>query len=193
MPEAKAGFLSQLGALYRDHPLAAWATTAAVGGTIIYLALQLAAALSGGDEPPIRVKGGSEHFIVSHDAWERQQTNNDKIWKPLNRGRSKDGLDVVVLYKQGATYQGQYVTANDITIVYEGGGSTNSVFLKSTGNHLKVTSDKDLTRSTDRTTLSYGTANEGYISKLVINGNSTNPFCSFTSGDQLEEILILDW
>jgi hypothetical protein len=193
MPEAKAGFLSQLGALYRDHPLAAWATTAAVGGTIIYLALKLVAALSGGDEPPIRVKGGSEHFIISHDAWERQQTNNDKIWKPLNRDRSKDGLDVVVLYKQGATCQGQYATADDITIVYEGGGSTNSVFLKSTGNHLKVTSDKDLTRSPDRKTLSYGTDNEGYTSNLVINGNSTNPFCSFTSRDQLEEILILDW
>jgi hypothetical protein len=140
------------------------------------------------------VKGGSEHFIISHDAWERQQTNNDKNWKALNRARSKDKLDVVVLYNSGATCQDQYVTADDITIVYEGGGgTTNNVFLKSTGNHLKVTSDKDLTRSTDRTTLSYGTQNEGYISKLVINGNNANPFCTFTSATQLDEILILDW
>ena len=193
MPETKAGFLVRLGELFRAYPLqmllatVVVLTAAATAGVLIYKAL------SAGDEPPIRVRGGSEHFIVSHDDWERQQTNNDKIWKPLNRGRSKDGLDVVVLYKQGAACQGQYITADDITIVYEGGGSTNSVFLKSTGNHLKMTSDKDLTRSADRKTLSYGTPNEGHISKLVINGNGTNPFCTFTSADELDEILILDW
>lgn len=193
MPEAKAGFLSQLGALYRDYPFAAWATTAVVGGTIIYLALALAAALSGGDEPPIRVKGGSEHFIISYDTWERQQNNDDKNWKAKNRTRGKDALDVVVLYNPGASCRDHYVTADEIKIVYEDSGTTNGVTLKSTGNHIKVTSDKDLTRSTDLKTLSYGTPNQGHISRIEINGNATNPFCTFSAADQFDELLILDW
>ena len=85
------------------------------------------------------------------------------------------------------------LTADEIKIVYEDSGTTNGVTLKSTGNHIKVTSDKDLTRSTDLKTLSYGTPNQGHISRIEINGNATNPFCTFSAADQFDELLILDW
>src|SRR6476660_5944163 len=60
MPETKAGFLVRLGELFRTHPVQMLVVTAAVLGAGAAVGILVFRALtSGGDEPPIRVKGGS--------------------------------------------------------------------------------------------------------------------------------------
>ena len=60
MPETKVGFSVRLGELWREHPVQVLLATVAllgVGAAVGILAFR--ALTSGGDEPPIRVKGGS--------------------------------------------------------------------------------------------------------------------------------------
>jgi hypothetical protein len=170
---------------------AAIAITAVALAILAGVAAYFFATLASGDEPPIRVKGGSEDLIISYDQWEKDGSNQD--WKPKNRGRGKDKLNVVVLYNAGAVCKGHYVEADKISVEYVDGSDTNSVSIKSTGNHLKVKSEKDLALSSSDTTLSYGVPHQGRISRLIVDGDDQNPYCTFGSGEDLDQILILDW
>ena len=94
MREAKVGFMAGFGELWREHPLMTATAILAVllaGGVVlpplvhaIVAALQSA---SGGDEPPIRVKGGSIDLdVIDPNTLTSPWAGSGKSWSPA-RGR----------------------------------------------------------------------------------------------------------
>jgi hypothetical protein len=105
MPETELGFLMRFRELWRDHPylmalsLALAITIGAAVGIQLYVSLFVAAA-STGDEPPIRVRGGSIYLdlIAPDDAdntWDPD--SGDNTWKARSGKRKDDNLGFAVL------------------------------------------------------------------------------------------------
>lgn len=105
MSETRSGFLVRFRELWRDHPylmavgFALLITIGAAIGIKIYVSL-LVNASSTGDEPPIRVRGGSIYFdlIAPDDAentWDPD--SGDNTWKVRSGKRKDDNLGFAVL------------------------------------------------------------------------------------------------
>jgi hypothetical protein len=101
-----SGFVMQFRQLWRDHPyfvavgIALLITIGAGVGIKFYTALFVAAA-STGDEPPIRVKGGSIYFdLIAPDdtdnVWD-PDSGVDNTWKVRSGKRKDDNLGFAVL------------------------------------------------------------------------------------------------
>lgn len=118
------GFVMQFRQLSRDHPyfvavgIALLITIGAGVGIKLYTALFVAAA-STGDEPPIRVKGGSIYFdlIAPDDAdntWDADSSDN--TWKVRSGKRKDDNLGFAVL-TSNTTNHPCPASAHDVKLV----------------------------------------------------------------------------
>ena len=187
-----------------DHPAAVGglvAGTAALVGLLLYGAF--AAGFFGGntgDEPPIRVKGGSVDFylVTKKDKW---NDIDNKIHKKFNMGgeRAKDRLDVVIaVTPAGAgsctaqTGTGDLVTLeylkSDLKTVVKLTIGTDSTRPKT--KHSAVESTEAFAPlSTDGRTLTYAETG-GYIRAILLDGNK---MCTFTGPNQLDTMVIMDY
>jgi len=142
------------------------------------------------EEPPIRVKNGSQDLIITGDKWKKN--GDDKNWKPAKYDRSKEELDVLVSYDTGAKCNGGSIQGREVVIEFKDkdGNVVNTVTVNAPNKKLKVKSDNDLKPNGNYTVISYGQPNEGWISRLLVDRVE---FCSFDSAKALNEIVILDY
>jgi hypothetical protein len=143
------------------------------------------------EEPPIRVKNGSQDLEITGDTWQRD--GDDKNWKPTKYDRSKDDLDVVVSYDQGAKCNKggmAYGRVVDIEYKDKNGALVNNVNVTAPGKKLKVKSKNDLKHNGAYTVISYGEPKEGWISRVLVDNVE---LCTFDSANALNVILILDY
>jgi hypothetical protein len=181
---------------WQDHPVAI--TVAAVGGALLLGGvLYLAGAFAGetGDEPPIRVKNGSVelYLATSHEKWHEKDSMHYKI---TGGTRSKDALDVVIAVNAGATCSAQAGTGSTLTVVYQNADNTTTTITVGTDpdnpnqKHSAVASTAPLSlSSSDPRVLTYVNSG-GFIREIRLDGTN---MCTFTAGNQLAMLVILDY
>ena len=165
------------GSLLRNHPWTWWVliVTALVAGACSK------SEFAGGDEAPIRVKGGSIHLELLNGTrtW-KKLGSDEKHWK-MSAGR-RDHADYALTFdaNQGACN----VTAGRKTTVRVTYSDNHWIEFTAQGNHTKVESDVDLRTSTDERTLSYEVSS-GYISSISTDGSLT---CAFASAGEFRKL-----
>jgi hypothetical protein len=179
-----------------DHPVAV-AGVAAVTAAIVAGLLYAAGFRAGdtGDEPPIRVKNGSVDLYLASSS-QKWKPKTDKLFKIGGGPRSKDGLDVVIAVNTGASCRTQADTGDQVTIDFVKADGTAVTITVGTDpdrphqRHSAVQSTEPLTYSSaDPRVLRYVSAG-GYIRAILLDGNK---MCTFTSPEQLANLVILDY
>jgi|KBSSwiStaDraftv2_1062776.scaffolds.fasta_scaffold154450_2 hypothetical protein len=104
MPGAKVGFMTRFGELWREHPLITAAgilTLLLAGARLVPLVKAIFPALlgaSGGDEPPIRVKGGSIDLdVIDPNTSTSPWGGNGQNWFPARGRRNSEDIGFAVL------------------------------------------------------------------------------------------------
>lgn len=155
---------------------------------------------SDSDEAPIRVRNGSLGFtIVGGQEWEPIGASGN--WRIANADRHREEFEVTVAVTGDATCGGKLTaTGSDIVLVYERDNdpaTANSVriVLQSAGRRTVVKPDVGVVLTMDSNSpeqLTYQ-AGSGFLQSIAV-GNGGNPatMCSFTSGAQLDHIIILN-
>jgi hypothetical protein len=187
LQEATAGgFVALTKKQYYVRLTVAAAIGAALAGGIIYL-------LSGsGDEPPIRVKGGSIDFDLLHadGSWELKGGK----WHVAGGSRSGDDLLIYLGAQDPAHCRGQVVRKKEkkIKFVYynEGESKDYTVLLHATGKKTKVESELPFSWAPGNPTV-LSNNGPGYIKEIWV-GNDSQAACTFTSKEQLDSVLIAE-
>jgi hypothetical protein len=184
-----AGLIALTKKQYYTRLTIAAAVGAAIAGGIVHL-------LSGsGDEPPIRVKGGSIYLDLLHadGSWELRGGK----WHVAGGSRSSDDLLIYLGAKDPARCGGQVVRKKEkkIRFVYhnadEGeGGKDHDVLLHATGKKTKVESTLPFSWAAGSPTV-LSNSSTGYIKEIWV-GNDSQATCAFASGDQLDSVLIAE-
>ena len=172
-------------AVWAEHPRA-FLVAVALGILVSIGVIVLLRVLADtGDEPPIRVKNGSLelHLLYQNATW----TNAGNHWKTSGT-RRQDLLQLTVATRGKANCTAYTVSAIDLEITYAdpSGNDLMKVDIKSTGNHSKVTPSQPMSAS--GSVLSYPTA--GFIKSIVADGTT---MCTFTTANQLDHLVILDF
>lgn len=143
---------------------------AAVKKTSTYLML-----LDTGDEPPIRVKGGSMNveLLSNIEKWEKDQKHPDKkhwkIWGVGHRGSNQ--LHVIIAVGPGAIVKNGPLDQNGslLEVVYSDG---NTVSFHSAGYHTMVdTSNYPLDDSGPPQVLTYDRGGTGFVKSISLDKN----------------------
>lgn len=211
-PASAARFSTDFGEIWKTHPVAMVATTTvliALGAVALYFVLQFATS-STGDEPPIRVRGGSFHLgLATTDttaAW--NQDSNTKSWNSQNGTRKTNQLHLVVLPKGAPSTSGSAcdveskLNAKEVVVVTFADSDTSTDFpvvftIQKKGADYKTIIDAGNLQLSPRSTNSRWIENmtKGYISKVVIakpnQNDETKPgnvisSCTFTDADDVE-------
>lgn len=168
------------------------ATVVALGAAGVALYYRYVLATRAGDEPPIRVKGGSiEMDLIRHannaHQWHKPNPNDKRKWKISNGHRSTPRYLVYV----GANDCSKCTNAEHVvklvhvgsvvTFVHEDG---TEVSFNAAGNSTEVTSQKDLTDSSNQK-LTYPTA--GRIARILVDGT---PVCTFENASELDSVML---
>src|SRR5262245_3699527 len=168
-----------------------WGLVAGVLGIAAALGLLSACnpvgTLRTGDEPPIRVRGGTMHLDLlaqGDQDFEPDSQSDKKKWhiKGLPKRDRNDFLVVVV--SANANCNGKVASANKVDVLYSDG---QSVEFKSNSNNTKITATKDLNHLSAKY-LKYETSG-GYVSEVKVDNQS---LCTFTSTDVPIQIFLLD-
>jgi len=132
--------------------------------------------IGGGDEPPIRVKGGSAtiQLLSNIDYWEEDPPDphdpDKKHWKIWGVGqRAKNKLHVIIAVASTVQVQNGPLDQDCslLELVYS---DNNKISFQSTGNHITVTSsDNPLERSVDPAFLTYDQNGTGHVSSIWLN------------------------
>ena len=173
-------------------------------GLAAYFVLKTAASAAAGDEPPIRVKGGSMRFEVLHASivWDRATTSptlKDKKWKVSGLDRKGDDLLVYLVPKDPASCihpAGEHPVvkkAKKIDLLYHLNSNPTGKYevkVHATGSKTKVDSlDLDLFLDPSKPwQLRTKDADEGYIKEIRIGGT----VCTFADKDGLDSVLITE-
>ena len=182
MPEHTSGGTSK-------DQTAALLTAAAVGAAITAAAIVGAWAigiLAAGDEAPIRVKNNSIDAEIVHKGTKWKEDGDRKKWKLTSGTRGGNDYDVFIAPKDAANCP-DGVRFLGKTVRFTSSDNT-SVEFKATGNHTRVTADKDLALSADEKTLSYSAAG-AYISQILVD---TKTVCTFAAKDATLGVVLLD-
>lgn len=166
-----------------------WGVMAAVVGLAIVLGLLNAcsrvAPLLGGDEPPIRVRGGSMLIDLLTDGsadFEPDDPSDKKKWHIKDQPqRDRNNFLVVVV---STTCNGKVKSGNKVDIVYSDG---QSVEFKSNSQHTRITALKDLDHPSGKL-LKYEAAGQ-YVSAVKVDGAD---LCTFGAYDQTLQVFLLD-
>jgi hypothetical protein len=193
-PSNPPTFRQRARTLAAAHPL-----TVAVLGLVVGLlgALMIGVLLSRtGDEPPIRVKGGSiELELLEPDGLFSRKWNEDgntkKKWT-LGGKRKDDAYQILVAYTGGACRHGGYTQGRIVKLHY----SKNSglVQVKAEDKRTKVDADADMARLPDSKVLVYPATEagpSGYITKIEVDNA---PFCDFDQDEKkLLQMVLLEF
>ena len=163
-------------------------------GVVIVLGLLTACARENtlqprtGDEPPIRVRGGTMHIDLLGDAnddFEPDNPGDKKKWhiKGLPN-RDRDGFLVVVV-SADPNCNGKVTSSRKVDVLYTDG---QSVEFKSNNRQTKITAQKDLEYQAARW-LKYE-VQDRYINEIKVNNNQT--LCTFGAKDSTLQIFLLD-
>ena len=166
------------------------ASLAFAGTAGIIVGAAIGAVLFGaGDEPPIWVKNGSISIELLHNSKEWREDGSKANWKISDGTRANDAYQVVISPSDPSNCTGDLKpTTGTITFEYSDSAKTQIEF-KAAGKHtrIKVQPAQDLTRSTDKRTLSLDSA-DGYIAKIQAGQTS----CTFSAKDQNLAVALLD-
>ena len=169
-----------------------WGVIAAVVGVTVVLGLlaacsrELVAPLTG-DEPPIRVRGGTMYLDLLTDKntdFEKDDVNDKKKWHIKGEPPRKKNDFFVVVLSGSSGCDRKTATGNKVDVEYSGG---QSVEFKSNSNKTKITAQKDLEHPSAKL-LKYEVQG-GFISAIKVNGQE---LCSFDEYDPALHIYLLD-
>ena len=172
--------------VWREYPVAmtiALLTGVVIGGVV---AFALSFTFSD-DEAPIRVRSGSMEFELLDESqeWEGSQgTHHVK-----NKQRTRNEYDITVAaYAAGVCTAPLHRVAAVVRFTYSVGNT--QVTFHATGNKTIVTGQV----SPAGHRLTHGTAGQGFISRIEVGPNpgQVQQFCSFTSREQLDSVLLLN-
>jgi hypothetical protein len=182
----------------KDHPFvfaAALLLGAAVVGTFFFLADKL----SGDEEAPIRVRSGSvDFFLLTQRPQHWQQVGGSQNWRVAGAERFKEEFEVTVAPRPGASCSPSLTaTGSNVVLTYVETANPQNVktlTLDAAGRNTMVRPDSSITlTSADGKTLSYTTAEPGYIRQITVgSGGSSGVLCSFSAPGQLDHMLILN-
>jgi hypothetical protein len=140
-----------------------------------------------GDEPPIRVRGGTMHLDLLAEGdtdFEKDNASDKKKWHikgSPNRDRNKF---LVVIVSASANCNGKVASANKVDIVYSDG---QNVEFKSNSQNTKITAQKDLEYQGAKW-LKYE-VDGGFISAVKVDNQN---LCTFGAKDGTLQIFLLD-
>ena len=156
------------------------------GGAVGYFLLRLA----GGDEPPIRVKGGSMEFeLLGHSAkWKQTGSGGGrKKWQPEHGKRAQTMYEVLLAVRVAGKCESFTWYGSTVTVTYSDG--TEVIFTVDQEVTTADASDKVKRNDSDKRVLEYDPG-DGYIKTIVVKGN---PTVSLDAGDKIEHMLLLDY
>lgn len=168
----------------------------AIGATVVALGAAGVAvyfyATSAGDEPPIRVKGGSIEMDLIHSRkkFEKPNNSNKKEWK-ISSGSRKRGAYLVYIGlndpKTCGDQQRLVWSGTTVDFVHENGKKV--TFLADSDKQTRITSseDMDTVQNSNNRKLSYAAA--GRIASIVIDGTTV---CTITTAAQLNSVLLTE-
>jgi hypothetical protein len=165
-------------------------TAALVGGAIVYLLCKMAA----GDEPPIRVRGGSIHFEILAEsvAWGPQnETNPDpKKWVVGGDSRRTEGL-LVYVAPDSLVRCGGVVHKKNVRKVqfWYGEGNHDFIEVHASGRKTKVDSRNIEPTKPRPKELKYGNASD-FVRRITIENHAD--WCRFSAEDQLDGAIIAE-
>lgn len=144
------------------------------------------------DEAPIRVRGGSIDMFVLSTSQEWKQAGSSGNYNIDDTVRYKDEFEVTVAVRAGATCAAQTGTGSDVIVTYN---DQKSIRFQSQNKHtwVKPENGASLTwNAAQPQKLSYVVPG-GFITSIAV-GNGANPttMCSFTAGNQLDHVIILN-
>jgi hypothetical protein len=142
---------------------------ALLGGAVVWC-LRLFRA---GDEPPIRVKGGSLHIDATGGATWKMQGTDGKKWKLDKGSKNSDEYDVSIV-ASGSGCVNNAPRGKRVTLTYSDG---TTVEIKAAGNNTMVASSERLTLGNGDQRLTY--SGTGYIRQVDVDSST----CTFASGD----------
>ena len=140
-----------------------------------------------GDEPPIRVRGGSMHLDLLTEGdrdFEKDNPNDKKKWHIKDSPNRDRNNFIVVVVSANAGCNGKVVSAGKVDVVYSDG---QSVEFKSNNNHTKITAQNDLDQPAAKS-LRYA-VNGGFISAVKVDNQN---LCTFGASDATLQIFLLD-
>lgn len=148
------------------------------GGAVGYFLLRFAS----GDEPPIRVKGGSMEFQLLSTTmyW---KSLGSRQWKISNGTRANAYYQASIVVQSSTKCPSQEKKGETVTVTHSDGAW---VELKATGNHTRLRSSVDLELSDGDRLLTY--CAKGHISKIEIEDLD----CRLNSGE-LQHMLLMDY
>ena len=175
--------------------IAATLAAIAAAGAAVYYYVQATAA---GDEPPIRVKGGSIEMDLIHSSkqWRKLNptgANSRKEWSLSSGARAKDPYLVYLGPKKdfyAKCDKGLVHVGNVVKFVYKGVADADSatVTFQSNQKLTNVTSTADLdTPTSGKRNLRYDKA--GFIKEIWVDSLQV---CEFENKDQLDSVLITE-
>ena len=178
-----------LRAWVQENPGKAITAAAITGGTIVYVAFKILTGSGTGDEPPIRVKGGSVRIeMAAKKNSNKWDTVSNVKWKFKNGKRENDTYEVVVGMLPGAEYKnGTYATGKKVRATY----SDNAwVEFESSGKLTTVTTSTAFVQPEDMVLEHEAIGGQGFINSVSVDGQ---PLCTFTAKEQLGAIVLLDY
>jgi hypothetical protein len=181
-------FLPQLGELWRAHPLAMTAFSAALVTIGLLIARLLQAIITAaGDEPPIRVKGGSLDLELlakkGADEWD-----GTAAARHAKKGKHGTGKPLLILFPADTGRPLIFEVKNKtVTIVFTPAtGAPRTLTITEHGNQTTIdTRSFSMALQNDNRVLHDSTA--GYISEAKVDGTSV---ATFTAADKAEAFLV---
>ena len=140
-----------------------------------------------GDEPPIRVRGGTMHLDLLAEGdkdFEKDNAADKKKWHIKDSPNRNRNDFLVVVVSASANCNGKVASANKVDVVYSDG---QNVEFKSNNNHTKITALNDLEHPSAKW-LKYEVANQ-YIKAVKVDNQD---LCTFAEYDGTLQIFLLD-
>jgi hypothetical protein len=116
---------------------------AAVALLIAFGVIRLQGVMQSTEEPPIRVRNGSQDVVAYVDVWEQSAPGDKKVWHLKNYDYNHKWLQLE-FHSQKGTCTSDYASADKLTVEYRNDTVTNTVEITVTGKKLKVVSKEDL-------------------------------------------------
>lgn len=133
---------------------------ALLGGAVVWC-LQ---AFRAGDEPPIRVKGGSLSLDLSGGTWKKRGSGEQK-WKISHGTRGKEEYDVAIV-ASGTGCMEKAPKGKTVRVEYTEGKTVRWVEIKAPGRNTRVDASDPLTLTNGGQTLMWG--GTGYVSRIEV-------------------------
>jgi len=200
MPGAKVGFMTRFGELWREHPLITAAgilTLLLAGARLVPLVKAIFPALlgaSGGDEPPIRVKGGSIDLdVIDPNTSSPPWSGSGRNFVPSRGRRNSQDIGFAVLNAPaGCPAAGSEVQRIVFRFTDPSTGGPDDVTIHATGNTTHVDLSNSLPSPPSGRTLTYpgGTTGGPWYMTIHLRAGGQPVTCKLGASN---EVIIFEW